>query len=241
MKASSHTHLGQRSNNEDAYLCDTKLGLFAVADGMGGYEGGEVASHLVVTSLRDFMSQSSAFGASESASTQDAARALEMAIRFANREVLSQRQGELAHMGSTVAAMLYVDGMLTIAHVGDSRVYRMRQGALESLTVDHSLYSELKLAAGGEDLPEETYYETGHVLTRAVGVPGLCESELRSERVEAGDLYLICSDGLSDVVPDDVIARVMREGFAADIAQRLIGEALRFGADDNVTAVVVAA
>ncbi len=240
---SAGSHIGQRKNNEDAFLYDAAQGLFVVADGMGGYEGGEVASELVVHSLLDFVTHSAMYNDSDVADQEDierqATRLLDLGIRFANREVASQRKARLAQMGSTVVAAIIRQGMLVVGHVGDSRAYCYRRGELRALTQDHSLYTELKLAAGDDPHAYVDYGETGHVLTRAIGVPGMCLPDLASYPLESGDTFVLCTDGLSDALPDARIAEALDACGAAPNAETLIAAALEADADDNVTAIVI--
>ncbi len=240
---SAGSHIGQRKNNEDAFLYDAELGLFVVADGMGGYEGGEVASELVVHSLLDFVTHSTMYNDGDVTDPEyierQATRLLELGIRFANREVASQRKARLAQMGSTVVAAIIRQGTLAVGHVGDSRAYCYRRGELRALTQDHSLYTELKLAAGDDPHTRVDYSTTGHVLTRAIGVPGMCLPDTSSFSLESGDTFILCTDGLSDALTDAHIAEALDACGTAPTAETLIAAALDANADDNVTAIVI--
>lgn len=244
MRAIGHasTHVGRRSNNEDAHCAEDRFGLYVVADGMGGYEGGEIASRTAVDTLTRFferMTPGGTLGLDDASDEHELARGrMDLALRIAHREICRKRVGQLANMGSTIAAVVVQDGHALVAHVGDSRVYRLREGRLESLTRDHSLYSEME-AAGRMSLPPRHQCSFQHVITRALGVPGDSRPDLRVETARPGDVFVLASDGLTDVVDDDVI-----EGWAliespATLAARLVEVALEAGASDNTTVVVV--
>jgi serine/threonine protein phosphatase PrpC len=232
------THVGRRSNNEDNFLV-TEGGLFVVADGMGGYEGGEIASELVVRSVEDFVVR----GAFDLDATWPTGidpmltfeeNELSAALALANREVWRRRHGRLAHMGATVVALLVRDGRAAIAHVGDSRAYRARKGRLEQLTRDHSLLAELE--ANGIAAPMTG--ELSHVVTRAIGMKDTGPADVRSDPIEDGDVFLLCSDGLSDALPERDIARLLGDDpFTSSRA--LVQAAYDAGGSDNITALVV--
>jgi serine/threonine protein phosphatase PrpC len=235
--------VGRRSNNEDAFLADPRLGLFAVADGVGGYEGGEVASRLTVEVVAAFLRRNLddedatwAFPADARLSTHE--NLVSQAMRVANREVLARKTGVLAQMGSTIAALLVRDGKVTIGHLGDSRVYRLRGGALVQLTVDHSLYAEL--LAAGIAVPPRAECQFTNVITRAVGMSPDPAPGVRAEPAVAGDTYLLCTDGLTEAVPDERIAELLRAAPPEAAGKALVDEAYARGGRDNITAVVVA-
>ncbi|MCA9718256.1 MAG: serine/threonine-protein phosphatase [Myxococcales bacterium] len=246
------THIGRRPNNEDAFLVSAELGLFAVADGMGGYEGGEVASHLAVSSMLEFYRDMSSPGAGDdtvktgrngqlsaiAARGQAGARRLDAAIRLANRRVCDHKRGAHERMGSTVAALDLRDGVAVIGHVGDSRVYRLRDGALEPLTRDHSLYEMLR-ATGTYPLPPPEEYGYRNVVTRALGIAE-SSPEIRVEPVAPGDVYLLCSDGLLERLDEDGLLFLLETRAPADACAAMVELAYELGGRDNITAVVVA-
>ncbi len=244
------THIGRRSNNEDAFLVSAELGLFVVADGMGGYEGGEVASHLTVSALLEFYREMLADGACDEtvrtcSSEQGAwalgragARRLDAAIRLANRRVCAEREGNNGRMGSTVAALDIHDGLAVIGHVGDSRVYRLRRGVLEPLTRDHSLYEMLR-ATGTQSLPPPEQYGYRNVVTRALGIAE-SDPEIRVERIEPGDVFLLCSDGLLEQLDEDGLLFLLATRTPQDACRSMVELAYDLGGRDNITAVVVA-
>jgi serine/threonine protein phosphatase PrpC len=243
MRVVSHasTHVGRRSNNEDAWCAVDRFGLYLVADGMGGYEGGEVASRTVVDTVSKFfarMTPSGEIGLGDSEDGFALARSrMDLALRIAHREICRKKVGELSRMGSTVAAVVLQRGRALIAHVGDSRVYRLRGGRLEHMTRDHSLYAEME-AAGRVSLPPRQQCSFQHVITRALGAPGDSRPDIRVESALPGDLFVLASDGLTDVVSDEAIASWARKEDDSVLAARLVDAAWQNGAQDNITVVV---
>lgn len=234
------THTGRRRNNEDAYLVEPELGLYVVADGMGGYEGGEIAARLVVDGLHRFFSQVGPHGEAGMRRRGPNGRTVaedmvRMAIRQASHEIRKIRRGKLRSMGATAAVLWVREGRALIAHVGDSRVYRLREGVLDRLTRDHSVYAEL-LEAGA--LASHAVAER-NVITRAVGVPGAASPDIRIEKVEAGDVFVLCSDGLSDVVPREEMRSILTSVDLRRASETLVARAYMGGGTDNITAVVV--
>lgn len=221
----AHTHVGRRSNNEDAHLRDDGLGLYLVADGMGGYEGGEVASQLTADTIRSYIGRLN--GPAHSMH-------LQQAILRANAAVITKRVGRLAQMGSTVAALAICDDAVVLGHLGDSRIYRMRDGRLEALTTDHSLLAELE--AAGANIESAAGFR--HVVTRAIGMDQ-AQPELRREKLRPGDLYVLCTDGLSDRVSDDTIAFLLQTRAPGDACKTMVELAYDLGGTDNITAVVL--
>lgn len=237
-EVAARTHVGRRSNNEDALLVDRGHGVFLVADGMGGYEGGEVASRLVVETVRGFFERNARdaettwpFGLEAGRSfVENLAR---VALLAANRQVAAQRHGRLAKMGSTAALAALDADRVVLAHVGDSRVYRLRDGRLEQLTRDHSLVEEMR-AMGMRESPEGI----GHVVTRAIGMRDM-QPDLHVETLRPGDTLLLCSDGLSDPLEDAAIARELSRAHVEDACDGLVHAAYGAGGTDNITALVL--
>jgi len=234
------TFTGRRDTNQDAVCARPELGLFVVADGMGGYVGGEVASRLAVDTVVELVARS--------ASDDDVTwpypldprldlteNEVAVAARFASERIVSQRRGRLAQMGSTIA-VLRVEGVrAVIAHVGDSRIYRRRDSLIEQLTVDHSLYAQL--AASGAELPPLDDWPYRHVVTRALGTDQ-ADPDVRTIALAASDVYLLCSDGLSEFITRERMALLL--GLPPEQACReLIAEAYQQGSRDNISAVVV--
>lgn len=214
-----------RANNEDSFFTDTARGLAVVADGMGGHAAGEVASKITVETISDTVKASNSlwpFGRAQ----RDGQRILE-AIRLANQRVreAATRDGALSGMGTTVVVLWIRGRRAHVAHVGDSRIYRYRKGGLVQLTRDHSWPSE-----DGS---------MRNVLTRAVGAENSVEIDYRLLETAPGDVFLLCSDGLTRTVDDPTIIRTLREcKNGEEASQRLIDLAKENGAPDNVTVVL---
>jgi serine/threonine protein phosphatase PrpC len=231
---------GRRGNNEDAVCARPELGLFVVADGMGGYEGGEVASALAVDAICELVRRTSLDADVTWPYKIDPARTIVeneiiVATRLANQRIAAKREGVLEQMGSTVAVLRIEDDRAVIGHVGDSRVYRLRGGQLAQLTIDHSLLAQL-IAAGTPPADIEAF-PWRHVVTRALGT-ATGEPEVQVDRPRAGDVYLLCSDGLSEVLEPDEIARML--ALTAEPACRaLVDAAYAAGSKDNISAIVV--
>jgi PPM family protein phosphatase len=209
IQSSAATLVGRRENNEDRFVLDRALMLFAVADGMGGHEGGEVASTIAVQQLRE------AVRGAGSADTAEVVLGAAMARTHA--AVCAARRGRLMRMGSTLSAVLVRPGHAAIAHIGDSRVYRLRGGVLERLTRDHNMAEELR--AQGMVLSEEA--GMSHLLTRALGTE---HAKPDLQRVALGEA---------------VIAAVLAEWPIELVADELVQLAYEAGSADNITAVVV--
>jgi serine/threonine protein phosphatase PrpC len=236
--AYGNSYTGRRERNEDAYCVMPDLGLFAVADGMGGHEGGEVASHIVVSTLVDYFERQKSGTIADQEEEEDEQR-LDLAIRSAHQRVIERAYGPLRQMGSTLAALLLRGRRVVVAHVGDSRVYRLRNGVIERLTTDHSLCAELE-AYGGRAIDRFLREQIGHLITRCIAAQGPAHADLRVDDARRGDVYLLCSDGLTDVLSDEDIAQVLESYDKPDEAsQKLVDRAYRRGSTDNITAVVV--
>jgi protein phosphatase len=232
LRSGSASHVGRvRTVNEDRAL--EGLTLFAVADGMGGHAGGEVAAAIAVEALEAGFNRTP---------TMDG---LVAAVQDANRAVWERGVGDqaLRGMGTTVTAAALVataDGdRLVLVNVGDSRSYRFHDGTLDQLSVDHSVAEEL-VAQGALSEAEAAVHPKRHILTRALGISPQVEVDIWEVVPEDGDRYLLCSDGLSNEVPPDVIAGVLssvRDPHEA--AETLVGLANESGGNDNITAIVV--
>jgi serine/threonine protein phosphatase PrpC len=239
IESAAVTHVGRRSNNEDDHCVDPTLGLYAVADGMGGYEGGEVASHIVVDTLTRFFARNAddadvTWPVGIDPALTFAENLMIAGIDMANRHVRAERRGRLRAMGATLAALCIKDERAVVAHVGDSRVYRLREGELEGLTVDHSLLAEL--AAAGLSTPAD--HNVSNVVTRAIGTER-CRPDVRSDDARPGDVYLVCSDGLYEPIDDDDIRAALASFAPERAASRLVQAAYDAGGSDNITALVV--
>jgi serine/threonine protein phosphatase PrpC len=242
MRAVGHgtSWIGKRPNNEDAFSVVDRFGLYVVADGMGGYEGGEIASRTAVDTVVRFferMTPAGDLGLDDPTDGYALARSrMDLALRMAHRDIVRQKVGALHRMGSTIAALAIQNGRALIAHVGDSRVYRLRRRKLESMTRDHSLYAEME--AAGDSLPPRERCSFNHVITRALGAPGDSRADIRVEEAKPGDLFVLATDGLTDVVADRGIARALREEDLRDVPARLVADSMP-RAQDNVTVIAV--
>ena len=216
----------QRNANEDAFFAGDDGRIFAVADGMGGARAGEVAAQAAVEELSDLAE------AGESA--------LADAVIRANRRIhdLSRGDESLAGMGTTMTLLALDGNEVAIAHVGDSRAYRMRGDELERLTHDHSLVDEMVRA--GKLTPEEAeVHPQRSIITRALGPEPDVEVERLTYTARAGDVYLICSDGLTTMVPEDAVAAILRGRSSLEqAAEELVRAANEAGGRDNVTVVL---
>jgi len=223
-----------RSGNEDSYFCGRTV--FAVADGLGGHQGGEVASAAAVEPL-------AALDGREFADPAEAAEALTAAIREANAAILDRAAGDpgLWGMGTTVtAAALAGERHLQLAHVGDSRAYLLRDGSLEQLTTDHTVVAEL-VRRGRLTPAQAAIHPERSILTRAVGLdPRIPVDTPDPLELQDGGQVLLCSDGLTEAVDDDQIAQLLSAGPDGNAAcQALIDAANAAGGPDNITVVLL--
>ncbi len=237
----------QRRHNEDHILVRPEYGLYVVADGMGGHNAGNVASALVTTSIDNYFGAMHAADPPEAkpedAGLTDEARRIAHAVRKANRDVYEISSTHQQHhgMGSTIVAMFLPPGReeIHIAHVGDSRCYRVRRGEIKQLTRDHSLINdalEIKPDLTDADLARLPK----NIITRALGMKDVVKVDIKSEKIEPGDIYLLCSDGLSGMVNDADIGDVLgMSEVPADACEVLVAMANDAGGTDNISAVVV--
>ena len=232
-KSAAISHVGKiRSNNQDSGYAGAHL--FVVADGMGGHAGGDVASALAIKHIAKVDRNYS--------SASEAGQALHDALIAANG-VLAETvfdHGELTGMGTTVSGLVLVGSEVAIAHIGDSRIYRLRGGELTQITSDHTFVQRL-VDSGRITVEEAAVHPRRSVLMRVLGdVDATPEIDSLTEHTEPGDRWLLCSDGLSSYVPEEKIAAALAsEGDAQEVAERLVKESLDQGAPDNVTVVVV--
>ena len=243
--AAGHTDTGPvRSANEDALCLEGRLGVYAVADGMGGHRAGEVASHLALEALVDQVTASRQPGFAWPFGRDDgrvaAANELAHAVRAANARVVEagERDPELNGMGTTLTALAVGPGHVAIASVGDSRGYLVRDGAIQLLTHDDTWLASVL----GRDAAREASaraHPMRHVLTSIVGSRDGAEPEVVTHDARPGDIFVLTTDGLHNVVDDDTIARLAREGGLEQSATELVREALARRTTDNATAVVI--
>lgn len=222
------THVGKvRSDNEDNVMARPDEGLWAVADGMGGHSNGKWSSKTIVNAL-DAVVLPSDF--------DEASKAAAGAVHKANEQIWRKAGGQ--PMGSTVVVLLLRDRRFAVFWAGDSRCYLLRGGKLYQLTVDHSQVQEM--VASGRLTPEEAEnHPMSHVLSRAVGVGPHLELDAVSDEAKVGDIFLVCSDGLTRVIPDDELATILTRSNPGETADALIATCLERGAPDNVSVAIV--
>src|SRR5687768_16757480 len=246
VKAYGATHVGrQRQHNEDAFLVEDEACLFLVADGMGGHAAGEIASRIAVDSISEFIvhtkEDDGTWPHAYDEQFRRSTNRLMAALRMANTRVLEamRKDARLRGMGTTVVACMADDSMMSFAHVGDSRAYLIRDNQLSRITDDHSWVFE-QVQAGMLTEAEAEKHPLRNVITRALGgalqvTPDASEIEIRS-----GDVYLLCSDGLTGMVPEEEILRLVTQNESLDDAcAQLIEAANARGGLDNITAVLV--
>jgi len=237
-----------REHNEDSFHVDNEADLYVVADGVGGQNAGEVASRMSVEVISSHFKKASEenvpfVGAPEKAFS-DRTNRLASAIRLANQVVheSSTSNPALKGMGSTIVAVTITEkGNLGIAHAGDSRAYLIRSGGIFQLTNDHSLVAE-QVRQGLITAEEAQNSKVKNVITRALGASSEVEVDLDEQPLESGDMVLLCSDGLTNMVDDETILRIIQESSTMeDACSRLIKLANENGGKDNITAVLMTA
>jgi len=234
-----------RSHNEDAVYTNQARGLAILADGMGGYNAGEVASGMATTLLGSELEK--VFQKTEPQNIDAAGKlyshtALEAEIARANTSIYqaAQSQPQYAGMGTTLVMAVFYDNMMTVAHIGDSRLYRLRGDEFQVVTRDHSLLQE-QIDSGLISVEDARHSQNKNLVTRALGVDPEVEPEIRDYDTMPGDIYLLCSDGLNDMVEDDEIALTL-QALSANLelaATQLIQAANDGGGKDNVSVVLV--
>ncbi|RTL55027.1 MAG: Stp1/IreP family PP2C-type Ser/Thr phosphatase [Rhodocyclaceae bacterium] len=233
-----------RTNNEDSVLANVACGIAVLADGMGGYNAGEVASGMTTallgTQLEQLFDQRPPYMPSSGGLWGE--KVLDQEIRRANSAVFQAGQShpQYSGMGTTLVAAVFSDNRLIEAHIGDSRLYRLRGGELSVVTKDHSLLQEQ--IDGGIITPEQARYsQNKNLVTRALGVGAEVEAEIHVHDVLPGDIYLLCSDGLNDMVEDDEIgmALQMLSSNLSLCADHLVQMANDNGGRDNVSVILV--
>jgi protein phosphatase len=243
-QSAARTHTGLvRDHNEDAIACAPDAGLFVLADGMGGYSAGEVASGMagmiLKTGLGGDLLRRQAQGRDAPASIHDIVR---RHVDVANRAIFdaAQRQPQYEGMGTTLVLAVVGKHSLTVAHLGDSRAYRLREGVLTQITKDHSLLQE-QVDAGVIPADLAHLSRNKSLVTRALGVDPLIELEVHDHALRSGDLYLLCSDGLTDMVEDAQIADSLTTLYASveAAADALVNMANQAGGRDNVSVVLI--
>jgi serine/threonine protein phosphatase PrpC len=235
-----------RAHNEDYFEVDPKNRLYVVADGMGGHSHGEVAAKIAVDAIHDFIETSSdrdnTWPFAPDAHLAHHSNLLKMAMRLAHDEVLGaiRRDGTLHGMGTTAVGFLLEDSLAAVAHVGDSRAYRLRDGRLDQLTQDHTWVHE-QVLAGFLSQEQARSHPLKNVVTRALGGEAEVVVDVREVEARPGDLYLLCSDGLTTMLGDADIQKRLASGKGLhEICRALVDDANARGGVDNVTVVLLA-
>lgn len=239
------THVGKlREHNEDAVASDLSMGLVMLADGMGGYKAGEVASEmavlLIASELNQAMQSTSRLIKSEPSLLPES-NMLINAVNLTNAAIyqISQNLPECAGMGTTLVTGVFTNNQLVLGHIGDSRMYQLRSEILTQLTEDHSLVQE-QINAGLITTEQAKVARNKNLVTRALGIDLMVEMDLQEIVVQVGDIYLLCSDGLTDLVSDVEMRKILLEAndniaYAAD---KLISAANEQGGLDNISVVI---
>jgi PPM family protein phosphatase len=235
----------KRSHNEDSFLANPELGLFVVADGMGGHAGGETASRVAVTTIAQEIAharerRADAFRSSGDLETTPLADLVRDAMEAACAAVFHAAKANpgLEGMGTTSVALLLADGKCIAGHVGDSRFYVLRGDAIQQVTEDHSLVQE-QVKAGILTAEQARHSRFKNIITRSIGFEEDVLVDVMGLDVERGDRLLLCSDGLSNLVEDDELREVLKASPLDEVPRRLVDLANARGGDDNITVVVV--
>lgn len=234
------TNIGRkRKANQDSFRMEPSHGLFIVADGMGGHAGGELASRIAVETVGD-----SVIADKKTHANMSANELLMAAIHRANSNVHSHAQKDkaLTGMGTTIVTLLFDAAKIFVGHVGDSRVYLIQKGKIWQLTKDHSLVNE-KMRAGIITREQMRKDKSRNVITRSVGFESSVLVDIYQKDIQSGDLFLACSDGLSGLVEDAQILKILDElawgsNSLEPAAQKLIQAANENGGDDNITVIL---
>ena len=235
-----------RGHNEDAVFANPNLGLMILADGMGGYNAGEVASGIATMFLsteleRDFVTRSP-HEVDQVTGQSFAHRSILDKVAMTNSAIFNtaESQPQYAGMGTTLVTALFYDNQVTVAHIGDSRLYRLRGDEFCTITRDHSLLQE-QIESGMITVEEARFSQNKNLVTRALGVDPAVETEIHDYPVQPGDIYLLCSDGLNDMVEDEEIHLTLQM-LSANLdlaATQLIQMANDNGGRDNVSVILV--
>lgn len=239
MKAFAKTDIGKaREINQDYYYISTtdKLNLYILADGMGGYNGGEVASKLAIDSVKKYIENNFE---KEKETKESILNLIKSAIEYANIIVYekSKEVKELEGMGTTLDVCLIYNNKIFIGHVGDSRIYRIRQNVMRKLTKDHSYVQKL-IEDGTITREEAMTHPKKNMLMKALGCTPYVEPDVRARNYIAGDILIMCSDGLTNMVKEEEIYKTVIED-AVEAPKKLIEQANKLGGYDNVTVITI--
>ncbi|MGI9132591.1 MAG: Stp1/IreP family PP2C-type Ser/Thr phosphatase [Rhodoferax sp.] len=239
----AHTDPGlARHNNEDSVAFDEDAALVVLADGMGGYNAGEIASGMASAFIKSELGRW-LIEAGPGAKLNEVQRAMGICVANANLAIFNSANSnpQSAGMGTTLVMGVFRGDQLLVGHIGDSRCYRFRAGQFDQITKDHSLLQE-QIDAGLITPEEASTSSIKNLVTRALGVEEVVELEINSHRVEAGDLYLLCSDGLSDMLDDGTIAKIIANHTELGaLAAALIHAANENGGRDNISVILAQA
>jgi serine/threonine protein phosphatase PrpC len=231
-----------RENNEDSVVFDSATQTMVLADGMGGYNAGEIASGMATAFIKSELSRWLS-EAGHGANIKEVRRAMEICVGNANLSIFNaaNSNAQYAGMGTTLVVGVFLGETLLVGHIGDSRCYRLREGVLEQITKDHSLLQE-QIDAGLITLAQAANSSIKNLVTRALGVEPQVGLEVNEHAVLPGDLYMMCSDGLSDMVEDAAIAKIMStEAALESVADELIVAANTNGGRDNISVLLAMA
>jgi serine/threonine protein phosphatase PrpC len=235
-----------RSHNEDSVSTDLRHGLVVLADGMGGYNAGEVASGMattvIMTEMQGLLEEHQPYELDAKSGEKYAGIMLQEQVAKANTSIFqaAQSQPQYAGMGTTLVVALYYDDSMMVVHIGDSRLYRLRGDKFTQVTRDHSLLQE-QIDAGMITAEQAKYSQNKNLVTRALGIDANVDSEIHEYPTLPGDIYLLCSDGLSDMVEDEDIGLTLQT-LGANLnlaAQQLVQMANDNGGRDNVSVILV--
>lgn len=241
MEIFAKSDLGKaRDINEDSiYVPEEDLGIkvYILADGMGGYRGGDVASQLAVTAVRSYIKNNYEITFEDK---DDILSLVNGAIEYANMVVSEKAKTDkkLNQMGSTLEVLLIIKNNAYIGHVGDSRIYMIRDRKINKLTTDHSYIQKL-IKDGKITKEESTTHPDKNMITKAIGTEIVVEAELIHRKLNKNDILILCSDGLSNLVSDNEILEIVLDSFDEDIAEKLIDKANALGGTDNISVIVI--
>src|SRR5688572_4784107 len=235
-----------RSHNEDSIAADPANGLVVLADGMGGYNAGEVASGMattvIITEMRQILASAKPYDVAQGSSEEIAARMVREQVLKANSSIYqaAQSQPQYAGMGTTLVVCLFYDNKMTVGHLGDSRLYMLREGKFSQVTRDHSLLQE-QIDSGIITAEQAKHAQHKNLVTKALGIDPTVEPEIREYSTKPGDVYLLCSDGLCDMVDDADMGMTLQAlgGNLKLAAQQLVQMANDNGGKDNVSVILV--
>ncbi len=235
----------KRTNNEDNYLINDELGLFVVCDGMGGHAGGEFASAIAVNTVEEVLTNFEIHAEDmgtfdpEDGPVEMIREKLRYAVRLAGKRIYEKAQEETEYrgMGTTCIALMMDGGNAFLGHVGDSRAYVVREGRIEQLTEDHSLVNE-KIKAGLLTPEQARSHKLKNIITRSLGYTEDVEIDVQVRAVRRGDHFVMCSDGLSNLIETGELGEVVLDASPQEAARRLIELACERGGDDNITVVI---